>query len=130
MEIEDSWAEGCVAPPGLGGNAVIAAADGEADEASLAHLRECPACAARVEAVRSLQRRLRRQLYRLFCPATDVLVDYCQGLLDPIQCATIVHHLTLCPHCSAELALLERAGPGLDLVGHSGPFRLVSRLVG
>jgi anti-sigma factor RsiW len=130
MKIEDSQGLGCSCPPGLGGDAVIAAADGEADEATLAHLRECPGCAEQVERVRELQRRLRRQLYRLFCPATDVLVDYCHGLLDPYQRAAVVHHLALCPHCAGELKLLERAGPPPDTSGLPALARLASRLVG
>lgn len=130
MEIEDSRGQGCVCPPGLGGNAVIAAADGEADEATLAHLRVCPSCAEQVERVRDVQRRLRRQLYRLFCPATDVLVDYCQGLLDPYQRAAVTHHLAICQHCAGELALLERAGPPLDTGGPPALARLATRLVG
>jgi len=130
MEIEERQPGGCVSPPGVVGNAVIAAADGEADEATLRHIRECPTCAARVATARGVQRRLRRQLFRLFCPSTDVLVDYCQGLLDPHQGAVIAHHIALCPHCAGELALLERAGPAPDALGLHGPAALVSRLVG
>ncbi len=96
----------CISPPGIGGNALIAAVDGEANPETLTHLCECPHCAARVERVRNLQRRLRHKLYRIQCPATQVLVDYCQGLLDPHQHALIIHHLAVCPHCTGEVVLL------------------------
>lgn len=105
LKIESQERE-CTCPPGISGDAVIAAVDGEADPETLSHLCTCPHCAARVERVRSLQRRLRRQLYRLQCPTTQMLVDYCQGLLDPHQYALITHHLALCPHCAGEVTLL------------------------
>ncbi|MEI7644419.1 MAG: hypothetical protein WCJ55_09075 [Chloroflexales bacterium] len=107
MTIDDGRDEGCVAAPELSGAVVIAAADGEIDEPTRAHLRACPHCAARVRQMRQLQTRLRRQLYRIFCPTTDLLVDYCQGLLDPYQRAPITHHLAMCPCCAEEVALME-----------------------
>lgn len=123
MSSDESRARACEAPPALSGNALMAAADGEADEATLAHLRSCPHCAARVSRVRSLQSRLLRRLYRLHCPSSDTLVDYCQGLLDPFQRTSLVHHLAVCPHCSAEVALLERGNTGAaEFVGF-GAFR-------
>lgn len=124
MSSEESREEPCAAPPTLSSTALIAAADGEADEATLAHLRACPHCAARVAELRALQSRLRRRLYRLHCPGSDVLVDYCQGLLDPFQRAAVTHHLAMCPHCAAELALLERAAPRADMVGMGALGRL------
>lgn len=114
MSSDESRARICADPPALGGNALMAAADGEADEATLAHLRACPHCAARVARLRALQQELLRRLYRLHCPSSDLLVDYCQGLLDPFQRTAVAHHLALCPHCAAELALLERGGGSAD----------------
>ncbi|WP_174714049.1 hypothetical protein [Candidatus Viridilinea mediisalina] len=98
----------CATPPALSEAELMAAADGEADERILAHLRHCPTCTARVGHIRSFQARLRQQLYRVDCLSTDILIDYCQGLLDPYQRALVLHHLALCPHCMAEVALLER----------------------
>ena len=129
MSIEESWEEGCSRPPAPSGNALIAAADGEADEATLAHLRACPHCAARVTQLRTLQARLHRRLYRLYCPTSDTLIDYCQGLLDPYQQASLSHHLGLCPHCSAEIALMERNAPLVDPSGYPLPARLVVPLL-
>ena len=124
MTSDESREQVCTTAPALSGTALIAAADGEADETTLAHLRACPHCAARVAQIRSLERRLLRRLYRLHCPSTDVLVDYCQGLLDPYQRAAVVHHLALCPHCVAEVAQLERGGPVADAVGMGALGRL------
>jgi anti-sigma factor RsiW len=116
MTIDEGRDENCVAPPGLSSTAVVAAADGEIDEQTRAHLQECPHCAARVRQMRQLQSRLRRQLYRLFCPTTDLLVDYCQGLLDPYQRTLIAHHLATCPCCAGEVALMESIEPAQDLL--------------
>jgi anti-sigma factor RsiW len=110
----------CSNPPGVSGNALIAAVDGEATPETLTHLCECPHCAARVERIRSLQRRLRHKLYRLHCPATLVLVDYCQGLLNQQSHAQITHHLALCPHCAAEVALLSDVEPINDMPLYNG----------
>ncbi|MEI7768363.1 MAG: hypothetical protein WCI67_00160 [Chloroflexales bacterium] len=115
MTIDEIWDEDCVAAPGLSGIAVVAAADGEIDEPTRAHLKACPHCAARVRQVRQIQTRLRSQLYRLFCPTTDLLVDYCQGFLDPYQRTQITHHLATCPCCASEVALMESAVPASDL---------------
>ncbi|MFV9506415.1 MAG: zf-HC2 domain-containing protein [Oscillochloridaceae bacterium umkhey_bin13] len=109
MSSEECWEGVCVAPPAPGGSALIAAADDEADEATLAHLAVCPTCTARVAQLRRFQAQLRRRLYRATCPSSDLLVDYCQGLLDPYQRAAMIHHLALCPHCTAEVELLVRS---------------------
>ncbi|MEI8307847.1 MAG: hypothetical protein WCF99_12365 [Chloroflexales bacterium] len=115
MTIDQGWDEGCVAAPGLSGVAVVAAADGEIDEPTRAHLQMCPHCATRVRQMRQLQTRLRRQFYRLFCPTTDLLVDYCQGLLDPYQRTIVAHHLATCPCCTSEVALMESIEPLSDV---------------
>ncbi len=93
---------------------LIAAADGEGSEATLQHLHHCARCRQRVAALRAWQQALRRHLYRALCPATDQLVDYCQGLLDPAQHALISRHVTLCPYCSAEIDLLMQRDPLID----------------
>ena len=118
MSIDESREHGCTTPPALSGSALIAAADGEADEAMLAHLRECPHCAARVAQTRALQTRLTRRLYRLECASSETLVDYCQGLLNPSQRAALAQHLAVCHHCVAEVALLERSAPLVERLGY------------
>ncbi|MEI6776081.1 MAG: hypothetical protein WCK70_04230 [Chloroflexales bacterium] len=115
--------DGCVAAPELSGIAVIAAADGEIDEPTRVHLQECPYCATRVLQMRQMQTRLRRQFYRLFCPTTDLLVDYCQGLLDPYQRTVITHHLATCSCCASEVTLMESIEPVSDMVApRAGSF--------
>ena len=121
MSIDESWDEGCTSPPAPSGAALIAAADGEADEATLAHLQ---VCAARVMHLRALQRQLLRRLYRLHCPPTDLLVDYCQGLLEPQVRAALDHHLATCSHCAAEVGLLEHGPPLVQALGHGCRGRL------
>jgi anti-sigma factor RsiW len=118
MSSDESREPRCSAPPALSGLALLAAADGEADDATIEHLRACPHCAAQFEQVRRLQARLLRRLYRLHCPRSDLLVDYCQGLLDPFQRTAITHHLAVCPHCTHEVALLERSAPMVEVVGY------------
>jgi anti-sigma factor RsiW len=108
MEHDDFGGEGCCAPPGPNGAALMAAVDGEADDETLSHLRACPRCTSLVERLSALQHALRRHLYRNFCPSTDQLVDYCQGLLEPGPRARLTHHILSCPHCAEELNLLER----------------------
>lgn len=107
MTNNEEWEQQCACLPPLSSSVLIAAADGEADEATLAHLQGCPVCMARVMHVRALQAYLLRRLYRLHCPPTDTLVDYCQGLLDPRRAAAVSHHLAICPHCAAEVQLLQ-----------------------
>lgn len=124
MSIDESWDEGCTSPPAPSGAALIAAADGEADKATLAHLQVCPVCAARVMHLRALQRQLLRRLYRLHCPPTDLLVDYCQGLLEPQVRAALDHHLATCSHCAAEVGLLEHGPPLVQALGHGRRGRL------
>jgi anti-sigma factor RsiW len=128
MSIDKSREQGCATPPALSGSALIAAADGEADETTRAHLAECPHCAAHLAHIRTLQARLTRRLFRLHCPGSELLVDYCQGLLDPYQRTALTHHLAICPHCAAEVALLERSAPMAEMIGY-GAFGRASVLV-
>lgn len=128
MSSDESREGVCSTSPALSGSALIAAADGEADETILAHVRSCPHCAAQLAQIRTLQARLTRRLYRLHCPRSELLVDYCQGLLDPYQRTTITHHLAVCPHCATEVALLERGAPLADMVGY-GAFGRASVLL-
>lgn len=98
----------------LSGLELVAAADGELDEATAQHLHHCDLCRQRLVTLRNLQQALRRRLYRVLCPSTDQLIDYCQGLLTPAQQATIAHHLTSCPYCRSEVDLLMQRDPLID----------------
>jgi anti-sigma factor RsiW len=101
-------ADGCRLPPELDDLALIAAIDGEADAAITAHLRACSHCAARAQRFAELQGLLRKQLFRMFCPTSDALVAFQQGLLESDQRASVVDHIAECPHCGRELKLLKR----------------------
>lgn len=126
MSIDESWEQSCTTPPAPSGAALIAAADGEADEATLEHLRICPTCMARVMHLRTLQGQLRRQLYRLHCLSSDTLIDYCQGLLEPHVRAVAAHHIATCPHCAAEVSLLEHSAPLARAIGVGRRGRLIA----
>ncbi len=98
----------------LSGPELIAAADGEASEAVVSHLRQCALCRQRVTTLRNVQQALRYRLYRALCPSTDQLIDYCQGLLSPAQHALVARHIASCPYCSAEIELLMQRDPLID----------------
>ncbi|HEU5103946.1 MAG TPA: hypothetical protein VFU22_33250 [Roseiflexaceae bacterium] len=110
-------AEGCNWPVALDDLALIAAIDGEAGPDVMAHLRDCQYCAERARVFEEMQGLLRKQLFRMFCPTSDELAAYQQGLLTNDQRATITQHLKECPHCSREHKLLER------ITGEAQPAR-------
>lgn len=99
-------ADGCRLPPDLDDLALIAAIDGEADAATTAHLRACSHCAARAQRFAEIQGLLRQQLFRMFCPPSDTLVAFQQGLLAGPQRDSVAAHVAECPHCSREFKLL------------------------
>ncbi len=108
MEDHAQAADGCRLLPALDDLDLIAAIDGEADADVMAHLRVCQYCAARAHAFAELQGLLRKQFYRMFCPTSDALVAFQQGMLEGGQRAEIAAHVVDCPHCSRELQLLRQ----------------------
>ncbi|KAB8143342.1 hypothetical protein F8S13_09995 [Chloroflexia bacterium SDU3-3] len=104
---EHPRAEACICPPELDELDLIALADHEASPDVLAHVALCPHCRERAAAIADLQGQLRARLYRLFCPPTDDLADFLQGLLAPTARARVLAHLAECSHCQEELAMLE-----------------------
>jgi hypothetical protein len=101
-------AEGCSWPVALDDLALIAAIDGEAGPDVMAHLRDCPYCSERAHVFAEMQGLLRKQLFRMFCPTSEELAAYQQGLLNGDQQAHIAEHLKECPHCTREFNLLEQ----------------------
>ena len=99
----------CDEPPALSDLQLIAAIDGEAPPEVVRHLRSCPHCAERADALAQTQQHLRAQLYRAFCPSSQRLVEYRHGALGYEQRAAIATHVANCPHCTRELALVEQA---------------------
>lgn len=110
-------AETCKWPIALDDLALIAAIDGEAGPDVMAHLRDCQYCAERARVFEDMQGLLRKQLFRMFCPTSDELAAYQQGVLGGDQRATIAEHLKECPHCAREHKLLEQ------LAGEAQPAR-------
>lgn len=107
MERRSQSSGSCEEPQALSDIALVAAIDGEADAATQEHLRTCTACAQRAQTMRQLQDQLRARLYRLFCPASDLLMEYHLGRLDIDQRNAIAEHMATCPHCAQELELFE-----------------------
>ncbi len=101
-------AERCIWPVALDDLALIAAIDGEAGPDVMAHLRDCPYCWERAHVFENMQGLLRKQLFRMFCPTSEELAAYQQGLLNGDQQALITKHLKECPHCMREFNLLEQ----------------------
>lgn len=99
----------CSCPPALDDLALIAAVDGEADEATLDHLRNCSHCTQRASDFDELQRLLRQRLFRILCPSSQELAAYQQGWLDTQRREQIRDHVRDCPFCSGELRLLADA---------------------
>ncbi|MGQ9926174.1 MAG: hypothetical protein ACUVS4_04800 [Chloroflexaceae bacterium] len=120
MTSDEEWEQQCICAEPPDSAALMAVADGEADEATLAHLQACALCMAQVMHLRALQTYLLRRLYRLHCPSTDTLVDYCQGLLDPGDATDVSHHLMICPYCAAEVKLLQERPILVQAVGRRG----------
>jgi hypothetical protein len=108
-------AEPCSSPPALDDLALIAAVDHEADDATLAHLARCPACAARAQAFADLQAQLRSRLFRLFCPSSEELAAFQQNVPGSARQADIALHVQQCPHCAKELRILS------DMLGQPPP---------
>jgi hypothetical protein len=101
-------AEECNWPVALDDLALIAAIDGEAGPDVMAHLRDCPSCSERAQVFEDMQGLLRKQLFRMFCPTSEELATYQQGMLKGGQQAFITEHLKECPHCTREYNLLEQ----------------------
>jgi hypothetical protein len=101
-------ADECNWPVALDDLALIAAIDGEAGSDVMAHLRDCLYCAQRARVFEEMQGLLRKQLFRMFCPTSDELAAYQQGVLNGGQRVSIAEHLKECPHCTREFKLLEQ----------------------
>jgi hypothetical protein len=101
-------AERCSWPVALDDLALIAAIDGEAGSDVMAHLRDCLYCSERAHVFADMQGLLRKQLFRMFCPTSEELAAYQQGMLNGDLQARISDHLKECPHCTREFNLLEQ----------------------
>ena len=97
----------CITSPALDDTQIISYVEGEADDVTVAHIKECPFCAERASRLTLFQNRLRARLYRSTCPTPMELGDYHLGLLPDPQKLVVAQHVRGCPHCRRELAELE-----------------------
>ncbi len=125
MDEEGRWYSDCADSGGPSGSTLMQVADNEAEPDLSDQVLACPNCRQQVEQLQWLQNRLRACLYRATCPSSDELADFCQGLLGFHERSTIVHHITVCPHCAAEVLLLQQTDESLG-VSVRGPNRSVS----
>jgi anti-sigma factor RsiW len=97
----------CITSPALDDTQIISYVEGEADDAVVTHIKECPYCAERASRLTLFQNQLKTQLYRSTCPSSIELGDYYLGLLPASQVLVVAKHIRDCPHCRLEIAELE-----------------------
>src|SRR5215213_7126562 len=122
----------CITSPALDDIEIATYVDGEADEAVIAHIRQCPFCSEKARQWTLLQSGLRKQSYRIDCPTPMELGDYHLGYLSDPQELVIARHLRECLLCKREVAILENflshLAPDTGLLGAAKVF--IARLVG
>ena len=96
----------CITSPALDDTQIISYVEGEADDAIVVHIKECPYCAKRASQLTLFQNRLRTRLYRSTCPSSIDLGDYHLGLLPASQALVVAQHIRECPRCRQEIAEL------------------------
>ena len=97
----------CITSPALDDTQIISYVEGEADDAVMAHMRECAYCSERANRWTLLQHGLREQLYRVTCPTPMELGDYHLGFLPDSQKLVVAQHVRECPLCRREVAHLQ-----------------------
>lgn len=97
----------CITSPALDDIQILSYVEGEADDRVVAHIKECQFCSERANRWTFLQKRLRKQLYRVTCPTPIELGDYHLGLLPAPQVLVVAQHLRECPLCQREVADLK-----------------------
>jgi hypothetical protein len=97
----------CISSPALDDIEIAKYVDGEADEAVVAHIKECLFCREKAGRWTLLQNRLKKQLYRASCPGPMELGDYHLRLLPATQMLLVAQHVRGCPLCRRDVAELE-----------------------
>lgn len=97
----------CITSPALDDTQIMSYVEGEADDAVLAHIRECPFCNERANRWTLLQNSWKKQLYRVTCPTSMELGDFHLGFLPDPQKMVVAQHVRECPLCRREVAELE-----------------------
>ncbi len=82
--------------------------DGQAPAQVAEHLAQCPSCTERAAELARFLSRLRKLLYRVECPSSLELGEYVLEMLPSAQAGRVQAHVAQCPHCTRELAQLER----------------------
>lgn len=120
--------QGCQWDQPLADETLLALLDGAAaDETTLAHIAECPACAARLREMAATDALL-RTLGRVDCPTPETISDLALGTVGWQPRRALHRHIAACPDCAAELAVscgflgvaqasTARPATDLDLVG-------------
>lgn len=120
----------CIAPDEIAEEQLLAYADGEADSATVDHIRRCAYCAERARAYATDQQILRALFHRVECPDAHTLGEYHLGLLSATEQAAIDDHLAVCSACAVEVADLEHfLQDVLTTPAPSSPSRQLKRLV-
>ncbi len=97
----------CSAAEGVTEEELLAYLDGDADEATKTHIRQCPRCADRVRQYARLQNDLLAALFRGQCPPPQTIGDFHLGTLSRKAQARVAAHLAACAHCARELEELK-----------------------
>ncbi len=122
----------CVSPPEIDEKHLLMYLDGEADDQTSTHLKRCSYCRERAADLDRFQKRLTRQIYRVTCPPSIELGQFHQRMLPASQKLIIAQHVSQCPHCTRELAELEKFLSRLEpSTGLQAPLRtIIARLIG
>ena len=111
----------CITSPALDNVEIAMYVDGEAEEAVVAHINECPYCRERARQWTRLQTRLKQRSYRVNCPTPMELGEYHLGYLAAPQALVVSAHLRGCLLCQGEVTVLENfltgIGPEISLLG-------------
>lgn len=119
----------CVRPGEVTQEELLAYATGDSDSRTAAHIEACSACAAEASSYSATDLALRRGLFRIDCPETQLLGELVLGVLDPEEALRLRSHLALCHHCSAERDLLQRELQGDPLAELTTPRSAIQRVV-
>lgn len=124
----------CIAPDKITEEQLLVYTSGEADSATVDHIRRCPHCAERARAYATDQQILHTLFHRVECPDAHTLGEYHLGLLSSTERDAIEDHLKTCSVCATEVTDLDQfleQVPITPALPSTSPQlkRLVARLV-
>ena len=118
----------CINPKEIHPGDLSAYVDGEASPSVRTHIARCAYCTAKALQIQRTSKLLFETLYRVRCPAPEVLGQYHLDLLSPDERLTVAAHVRTCPHCTQELELLSQ--PEDALIRHvMNIFKNVTQVV-